>query len=151
MTIPDDKIQRVAALHARNAAADGARVYETIRVARAARAGATQPELARRAGVSVQTLSNMETGTCRPNLETVTRTLRALGYKLMAVPVSTGLIHEDATLEELDGALIQRAELDQREHARAMALASSALDALGGGTDPWPWAEAGAPVPAREV
>ena len=57
----------------------------SLRHARRA-AGLSQGELARRAGVSRMTVTQMETGAKDPRVSTVVVLLRALGLELMPVP-----------------------------------------------------------------
>lgn len=154
----------IAALHADNGARDVEQIVEALRMARHRRRGATQPKVARRASISAQAVCNIEGGGAVAKLDTAARLARALGYRLVAIPVAA-VIDDAATLEELDAELVEQADRDaKRAAAAARAVAAGDVwprweaersaaerDArkLAAG-DVWPWGEAGAPVPPRE-
>lgn len=135
------ELEKVADLVEREAARDVALAVDAIRDARARR-GANGAALAKRARVSVQTVSNMNVGKGDVRLDTLARCARALGLRVALVPAPVGLLDEAAPLEALDALALERAALAEREARRAAALASSA-------GEPWPWAEAGAPAPVE--
>lgn len=138
-----DELEKVADLVELEASRDVARAVDVLRDARARR-GANGAEIAKRARVSVQTVSNMNVGKGTVSLETLARCARALGLRVALIPAPVGLLDESAGLEALDALALERAAVAEREAARAAALASSA-------GEPWPWAEAGAPAPSGEV
>ncbi len=135
----EENVEKVAELVELEAARDVERAVDVIRDARARR-GANGAQIAKRARVAVQTVSNMNVGKGAVSLETLARVARALGLRLVLIPSTAGLLDEGAPLAELDTIQLERAAALDRDARRAHALASSA-------GEPWPWAEAGAPVP----
>lgn len=156
-----EQIQEMRALreaHKEAADADTHRIIQQLFVNRTKR-GATQAAVAHRASVSPVTLCNMEARRSPPTLATLARAARALGYKLILLPVGV-VVEDDAPLPELDAALREKSARDAAQARRAVDIAQRALEldapsvpvaaqlgALELEIEGWPWGEAGAPPP----